>query len=205
MTDDDDLRARLRRTDPAASLEPASPAQVARLVEEAMSRNTRRWALPVAAALVLIAGGAAWAVTRPSTPINPVAAPTTTASAAVVSPGPAASAAVVSLTASGAQAKCRAPEPQRLAESADFAFEGTVETIENGQVTLSVTRVFRGRPADRVTVAQEGETSETMLGSGKFEKGTDYLVSAADGSILICGYSGEADAIGLRELYEKAF
>ncbi|MEU8656417.1 hypothetical protein [Actinoplanes philippinensis] len=194
MTDDDDLRARLRRTDPAASLEPAPPAQIAQLVEEAMSRNTRRWALPVAAVLVLIAGGAAWAVTRPSTPDNPVAAPTPTASATVVS-----------LTAAGVQAKCREPEPQRLAESADFAFEGTVRTIENGRVTLTVSKVFKGAAATEVRVAQAGESSEQMLGSGKFETGKDYLVSASDGSVLICGYSGEADSIGLRELYEKAF
>ena len=44
-----------------------------------------------------------------------------------------------------------------------------------------------------------------MLGSGRFEPATDYLIAAREGSVLICGYSGEADAIGLRELYEEAF
>ncbi|BEL08534.1 hypothetical protein Q0Z83_067250 [Actinoplanes sichuanensis] len=198
MTDDDDLRARLRRADPAAALEPASPAQVAHLVEETMSRNTRRWALPVAAALVLLVGGAAWAATRPSAP-QPVAAPASSASA------PAATAGSVVLFTTGMQAKCREPEATRLAESADFAFEGTVQKIENGRVTLAVARVFRGSTVGQVEVAQEGESSETMLGSGKFEMGRDYLVSAAEGSVLICGYSGEADSIGLRELYEAAF
>ncbi|WP_433794661.1 hypothetical protein [Actinoplanes sp. CA-252034] len=193
MTDDDDLRARLRRADPAASLEPASPAQVAHLVEEAMSRNTRKWALPVAAALVLIAGGAAWAVTTgPDAPTPP--------STPAPVPGR-----VVALTATAVQAKCREPEPQLLAESADFAFEGTVDKIENGQARLTVSHVFRGEAASVVTVAQAGETSEQMLGSGRFETGRNYLVSAADGSVMICGYSGEADSIGLRELYEKAF
>lgn len=194
---DDDLRARLRHTDPAAALEPASPAQVNRLVEEAMSRNTRRWALPVAAALVLIAGGAAWAVSRPATPA-PVAAP---ASPAASTPA----AGSVVLLATGAQGKCRAPEAARLAESADFAFEGTVQKIDDGRVTLTVSRTFRGPAVGQVEVAQQGEVSETMLGSGKFEMGTDYLVSAAGGSILICGYSGEADTLGLRDLYEAAF
>jgi hypothetical protein len=196
VTDDDDLRARLGRADPAASLAPASPAQVAHLVEEAMSSSTKKWALPVAAALVLIAGGAAWAVTRPSAPEGdlPSAAPT-----------PSATAAVVELTATGVQAKCREPQPQQLAASADFAFEGTVLTVANDRVTLTVSKVFRGASATTVEVAQAGETSETMLGSGKFETGKEYLVSSADGGILICGYSGEAGSIGLRDLYEAAF
>jgi hypothetical protein len=194
VTDDDDLRARLRRADPAASLEPASPAQVAHLVEEAMSSSTKKWALPVAAALVLIAGGAAWAVTRPSAP-----EPTP---AVAVSSLPAR---VVELTTTGVQAKCREPQPEQLASSADFAFEGTVLMIDNGRVTLTVSRVYRGEAADEVAVAQAGDISETMLGSGKFEKGKKYLVSSADGSVLICGYSGEADSIGLRDLYEAAF
>jgi hypothetical protein len=192
VTDDDELRARLRHADPAASLEPASPDQVAHLVEEAMSRKTRTWVLPVAAALVLIAGGTAWAVTRPDTPVPPA-------------PTPAGPARIVELTATGVQAKCREPEPQQLAESADFAFEGTVQLIENGRVMLTATRVFRGEAANDVVVSQAGESSEQMLGSGKFETGKSYLVSAADGSVLICGYSGEADSPGLRELFEAAF
>jgi hypothetical protein len=196
VTDDDDLRARMRRADPAASLEPASPDQVAHLVEEAMSRTTRRWALPVAAALILIAGGTAWAVTRPA-PSGPVAAPAPSASA------PAAG--TVVLFSTGMQAKCREPEPQRLAESADFAFEGTVQKIEDGRVTLAVSRTFRGGAVGTVEVAQEGESSEQMLGSGRFEMGRDYLVAAADDTVMICGYSGEADSIGLRDLYEAAF
>lgn len=197
MTDDDDLRALLRRSDPAASLEPASPTQVAHLVEEAMSRRTKTWALPVAAALVLIAGGAAWAMTRPATPPVPLAIPTMTTS------GPTAGSVVLFTT--GMQAKCREPEAARLAESADFAFEGTVQKIDNGRVTLAVSRMFRGEAVDRVEVAQQGEISETMLGSGKFEMGKAYLVSAADNNVMICGYSGEADSIGLKELYEAAF
>ncbi|MEU4619669.1 hypothetical protein AB0G04_06790 [Actinoplanes sp. NPDC023801] len=193
---DDDLRARLRHADPAASLEPASPDQVVHLVEEAMSGTTRRWTLPVAAALVLIAGGAAWAVTRPA-PREPVPPPVAAASAPV--PG------VVVLTATGMQAKCREPEPQRLAESADFAFAGTVRTIEDGRVTLTVSRVFRGEVVGSVQVAQKGESSEQMLGSGKFEMGREYLVAAADHTVMICGYSGESDSVGLRDLYEAAF
>jgi hypothetical protein len=190
VTDDDELRARLRHADPAASLEPASPDQVAHLVEEAMSRKTRTWALPVAAALVLIAGGTAWAVTRPDAP------------SPAIQPVPAT---VVALTVTGVQAKCVEPKAAELAKSADFAFEGTVQKIENGRVTLTASRVFRGEPTTEVEVSQEDGSSEQMLGSGRFETGESYLVSAADGNVIICGYSGEADSPGLRELFEAAF
>jgi hypothetical protein len=190
VTDDDDLRARMRHADPAASLEPASPDQVAHLVEEAMSRKTRTWALPVAAALALIAAGIAWTVTRPDTP------------SPALQPVPAT---VVALTVTGAQAKCVEPKAAELAKSADFAFEGTVQKIENGRVRLAASQVFRGGPATEVEVSQADGSSEQMLGSGRFETGESYLVSAADGNVIICGYSGEADSPGLRELFEAAF
>jgi hypothetical protein len=200
VTDDDDLRARLRRADPAASLEPASPDQVAHLVEEAMSRKTRRWALPVAAAvLALIAGGTAWAVTRPD-PSAPDVALMPVPAIGTMSAGP-----VVRLTDSGAQAKCREPEPARLAEAADFAFEGTVSRIENDVVTLTVSHVFRGAAAGTVEVAQTDESTEQLLGAQRFRSGGEYLIASADDRVLICGYTGAADAPGLRELYEAAF
>jgi pyruvate/2-oxoglutarate dehydrogenase complex dihydrolipoamide acyltransferase (E2) component len=204
VTDDDELRARLRRADPAASLEPASPARVTHLVEEAMSRNTRRWALPVAAALVLIAGGTAWAVTSTSAPERdtPVAAPSATAPGTTPS---AAATAVVRITDSGAQAKCAAPEAQRLAEGADLAVEGTVTKIEKGQVTLTVSKVFRGVQAAAVEVAQTDDATEQLLGAQRFQAGGTYLIASAEGRVMICGYTGEADTPGLRELYEAAF
>lgn len=192
---DEELRARLRRTDPAATLPAAAPEQVSRLVEETMSRtHTRRWALPAAAALVLVTAGTAWAMTRPAD-VDPRAVPIPAPSAART----------VELTAGGIQAKCREPEASRLSEISDFAFEGTVTGITGGVVTLGISQVFRGEWAGAVRVRQAGETSEQMLGSGKFEKGRKYLVSASEGTVMICGYSGEADATGLRALYEAAF
>lgn len=44
-----------------------------------------------------------------------------------------------------------------------------------------------------------------MMGSGRFENGKKYLVASAGGNMLICGYSGEADAPGLQDLYDRAF
>ena len=119
---------------------------------------------------------------------------------------PSSAPAVVNLTVpAGASAKCREPQPSLLAGNADFAFAGTVAGITGDVVTLEVTKVYKGAPAGVVQVPQEGRSSETMMGSGKFETGRKYLVAASGGQILICGYSGEADAPGLRELFDKAF
>jgi hypothetical protein len=191
MTDDDDLRARLRRADPAADL---PTLDTSRLLESTMTATTttpRRTTplLTLAAALVLIAALGAWWVLRPAD-----------------EPGaPTAAATVTDLTAPGIAAKCVEPSAGRLREAADFAFAGTVTGIDGATVTLRVTKVYRGAGADQVRVAQAGDASETMLGSGKFETGRDYLVAASQGSVLICGYSGEAASPGLEELYRSAF
>ncbi|GIF21572.1 hypothetical protein BJ973_004983 [Actinoplanes tereljensis] len=192
---DDDLRNRLRRTDPAASLAPLPPDRVSRLLEESMSADVvalpaRRRLLPVlAAAAVLLLAGAGWLVFRPSsspTPTLPTAAPVHLAAPA------------------GGQAKCREPQAATLAENADFAFAGTVTGIGD-LVTLQVSKVYKGAAASTVQVEQQGDSSETLMGSGKFETGKSYLVAASAGTVLICGYSGEADAPGLLALYEQAF
>ncbi|MBM2622774.1 hypothetical protein JIG36_45470 [Actinoplanes sp. LDG1-06] len=145
-----------------------------------------------AAVLVLIVAVGGWFLLRPAPePIDLVTAQPAT---------------VTDLTApAGVAAKCVEPTAAKLKEYADFAFAGTVVAIEGGTVTLEATRVYLGEPVDEVRVAQEGDTSETMMGSGKFEIGKNYLVASNDGGVLVCGYSGEADAPGLRELYDEAF
>ncbi|WP_250034852.1 hypothetical protein [Paractinoplanes maris] len=200
MTDDDDLRTRLHRADPAADVPPTAPDRVSRLLEKTMTTTTaaprRTTALRptrlitlAAAAVVLIAALGTWFVLRPdNTPGAPVAAPT-----------------VTEITAPGIAAKCAEPTADRLTEAADLAFAGTVTTIDGRIVTLEVTNVFRGAPTDVVRVAQTGDISETMMGSGKFEVGRDYLVASSEGSMLTCGYSGEASSPGLAGLYDTAF
>jgi hypothetical protein len=199
MIEDEDLRSRLRRADPAASLAPAAPDEVSRLLEQTMTTTAaprvstgrqRQFAVLVAAALVLLAAaGVGWLVTR-STP-------------AAIHGKP--SALIVSLTADGIQRKCVAPTAQVLANSADFAFAGTVTGIAGDVVTLAVTHVYRGAEADEVRVGQAPGSSEQMLGSGQFEVGKKYLIASSAGGLVTCGYSGEADSLGLREMYEKAF
>ncbi|GAA0585343.1 hypothetical protein GCM10010172_83100 [Paractinoplanes ferrugineus] len=201
---DDDLRDRMRRADPAAALAPLPPDRVARLLEETVSVTApptrRRVLLPVlAAAAVLLLAGAGWLILRPS--------PTAT-NLMIAYPSASAAAPPRHLTAPAEQrsAKCRPPEASRLTTTADFAFAGTVTGIDARHVvTLSVTKVYRGDPASQVLVDQTGDSSETMMGSGRFEIGKSYLIASAAGTVLICGYSGEAGTPGLLDLYEEAF
>ncbi|MFD0516871.1 hypothetical protein [Paractinoplanes durhamensis] len=76
---------------------------------------------------------------------------------------------------------------------------------KNDVVTLSVSKVYKGTQTTLVQVDQAPNTSETMLGSGTFEVGKSYLVAANEGTIMICGYSGESDIPGLLDLFEQAF
>jgi hypothetical protein len=207
---DDDLRARLRRTDPAATLPPASPDDVDRLLGDTMTTTAlrpapHRWAILAAAAFVLIVAAAGWLLTRPSPDRDVATAPIpsdrpATATAPVPSDGPA-----TTIALDGVAAKCREPRPDQLAKTAEFAFAGTVTDISANMVTIVVSHTYKGAAFAEVKVAQEGDSSEQMLGSGKFETGRRYLVASAQGQVLICGYSGEADSPGLQELYDKAF
>ena len=202
MTEDDDLRSRLRRADPAASLAPLAPDETSRLLEETMTTTIvppgattgrgRRLAVLVAAALVLLAAaGGGWLLTRSTPPVIDAIKP---------------AAVVVSLkAAAGPPRKCSAPAAETLATGTDFAFAGTVTGIAGDVVTLSVTHVYKGATADEVRVGQAPGRSEYLLGSGRFETGKKYLIASSEGGVLTCGYSGEADSLGLQDLYDKAF
>lgn len=83
------------------------------------------------------------------------------------------------------------------------AFEGTVTDIAEGQVTLTVDRWYRGGDATTVTL-QSSPDAVALIGGADFRAGGQYLVSAADGAVTVCGYSGEATA-ELRAAYDQAF
>ncbi|GAA2855054.1 hypothetical protein Acy02nite_73350 [Actinoplanes cyaneus] len=213
---DDDLRATLRRADPAASLPPLPSARVDHLLEQTMATpfadaspatdgraaTPSRWRRPAllaaAAAVVLAGAGIGWLTLR--TPYTD--SPSTTAGPGSAGP---ASPSVTRLTGAGIAAKCVEPTAQVLASRADLAVAATVRDIAGDTVTLQVTHVYKGTDADLIEVPQAPGASEGLMGSGSFEAGRKYLVAASEGSILTCGYSGEADAPGLAGLYEAAF
>lgn len=212
-TDDgDDLAARLRAADPAASLPPATPERVARLLEDAMSEDlmtehenpaekagagSRRisW-LAAAAAVVVIGGIGAFALGSDDEPDAPSAEP----------PG-AIEPTVTELNAPGAAAytaRCMVPNAETLSGKS-VAFDGTVLAIDGDVVTLETTTWYAGEPTDLVEVTAPGEELEKLLVAVSFEAGQRYLVAAdQQGDVMVCGFSAPWSS-DLEQVYVDAF
>jgi len=198
-TGDTGLFERLRAHDPAASLPPAEPAQVARLLQDAMShdldtparrRSPLTW-LVAAAALLVIAGVGVFAVVggddEPQVPTAQDPAPT-----------------VVELSARPpVLGKCAVPTAELLGNQ-ETAFDGTVATIADGTVTLDVSEWYRGGPADQVTVDVPPTDMQALVGAADFRAGQRYLVSANDGFVTVCGFTAPYSD-DLAALYAEAF
>lgn len=203
MTDttDHELRELLRAADPAASLEPADPSRVARLLEITMTdtltdesrtdgthhRSRLTW-LVAAAATVLIGGGVAFAVTQGDSDPGPIAAgdpaPTSQPAETVTQlTGPA---------GGGIQAKCMAVSSDaghQVLGGADVAFDGTVSSISGEMVTLEPSKFYAGAETDLVVVRAPDADMAALLSAVTFEEGGRYLVSAMDGVVSLCGFS----------------
>ena len=195
---DDELLERLRSRDPAASLPPADPARVARLLEDAMSHDqstdTRRrtpltW-LVAAAAVLVIAGVGAFALFGGDEPEVPTAK----------DPAPS----VVELSARPpSAAKCAVPTAELLGNQ-QTAFDGTVTSLTDGFVTLDVGHWYRGGPADQVTVDAPPTDMQALVQAADFQVGQRYLVSANDGFVTVCGFTA-VYSDDLAALYVQAF
>ncbi len=97
---------------------------------------------------------------------------------------------------------CLAFDPAILADM-PVAFEGTATAVDGDRVTLEVDRWFTGGDADEVVLtAPQG--LEALIGGIPFEVGGEYLISATDGQVNYCGFSGEATE-DLRAGFEAAF
>jgi hypothetical protein len=219
---DDDLDARLRAADPASSLPTADPAWVARLLEDTMSndvltesrasgtrnRSPLTW-LVAAAAAVIIAGVGVFAVVNglggSDDPSGPVAG-SDPGSDSGSDPGTS-EPTVTELTAPGAEAytaRCAPPSAQLLS-TAPVAFDGTVESISDGLVTITPTHWYAGDPTDVVTVEAPSADIQKLLMAVRFEDGGRYLVAANDeGALLVCGFSARYSG-SLAALYGNAF
>ena len=201
---DDQLRARLRDADPAASLPPAEPDRVSHLLEDAMGHDTdtesRRtgtrgrsrltW-LVAAAAVVLIGVTMAYAALRGQDP-EPV--PTVEGEPTVVT---------LSLPDQAAAGRCMTPTPESLGR-AEVAFDGEVADVTGSTVTLVPTRIYAGGPADNVRVAQASRSRQSLILGVRFEEGGRYLVAANSGEVMVCGFSGAYDR-ERADLYAEAF
>ena len=206
---DGELRARLLSRDPAASLPPADPAQVAGLLEDTMShdvetpahepspqpadprrRTPLTWLVAAAAVLVIVGVGAFalfWGEDQPTVPTANDPAPT-----------------VLELSAQPpTAAKCAVVSAELLA-SQETAFDGTVTAITDGLVTIEVGHWYRGGDADQVIVDAPPTDLQALIQAADFQVGQRYLVAANDGFVTACGMSA-AYTDELAALYAEAF
>jgi hypothetical protein len=197
----DQLRQRLARLDPmhpGVGTEPLTTESSRNLLEEIMStsvteqppaapeKKPNRWLVGVAAAAALVlAVGGAIALTGGGE--DPVAS------------GP-----PLELNAGGEDpmAMCIVFSVEELAK-APVAFEGTVSSVEGETITLDVDRWFKGGDASQV-VLHAPAGMEALIAGIPFEAGSQYLITAYDGNVNYCGFSGPSTP-ELRTAYEQAF
>jgi hypothetical protein len=202
---DEELRARMHASDPAASLPPAAPHEVARLLEDVMAtelttesrqtgtRNRGPLTWLVAAAAVLVIAGVGFFGVRALTGDD--ATPT--------AGDPAPSATQLEVSAPAGSAKCMVPNAETLA-SVDVAFDGTVTAIDGDRVTLAPSKWYAGGPTDVVEVtAPSDRPTDAGLGF-EFSAGERYLVSARAGQVSVCGFSAPYSD-DLAAIYAEAF
>lgn len=186
--EDEQLRARFARIDPAATLQPASETEILRMVSNTTStpaRTTSRKPLFLGLGALTVGAAAAAVVgivlTAPGGDVTRLAAP----------------------SGGGPAAMCAELTPETMA-GADLAVAGTVVSIDGDEVTLEVTERFTGDSADRIVVEQQDPDLPSELSAGAFEQGQQYLISSIDGTITTCGQSGPLTP-ELEQLYRAAF
>ena len=202
---DDELRNRLARLDPQADapVESLTSPWAQDLLERSMtstdtrtespSRSSRRPLAMVAAAAVAVAGITTAVLMTNDDGGAPVAKKTTLS---LKAPGGAAPGGpIISNSCIRFDVELLKAEP--------VAFAGTVTAIAPGSVTLDVTKWFKGGTADQVTVTTQ-DNQTVALDGVEFAQGKDFLVSANDGTVVACGFSGPEDPT-LRQAYEQAF
>jgi hypothetical protein len=147
-----------------------------------------RWVLGVAAAAALVvAVGGALALTNGGSADPTIAA------------GP-----PLELNAGGEDqlASCIMFSVEELAR-APLAFEGTVAAVEGETITLDVDEWFTGGDATQV-VLHAPAGLEALIGGIPFEQGGQYLITAYDGNVNYCGFSGPSTP-EMRTAFEQAF
>ena len=195
---DDELQVRLRAADPAASLPPADPSRVARLLEDTMSedpstesratgthgRGPLTWLLAAAAVLGVARldddeQRARVAEHEPT--LTELRAPAAAAYAA----------------------RCMLPSARTIA-SQEVAFEGTVDDIADGVVTLTPTHWYHGPETGMVLIESPAARLADLIGAARFEVGQSFLVSATGRQVTVCGLTAPYST-DLAALYAEAF
>ena len=100
-------------------------------------------------------------------------------------------------------AKCMVVSPAVLQQQ-EVAFDGTVNSISDGLVTLDVSHWYLGGDADQVTVQAPPADLQALVQAADFKVGQRYLVSATGGSVTVCGFTAPYSA-ELAAMYDEAF
>ena len=198
----DELRERLARLDPMHSgvpTEPATTESSRELLEQIMSTPTqeqtdsesgarRTWMIPVAAAAALvlaIAGGIALTGGDDTPPV--------------------ATGETLELDAGEEDltAMCIAFSTEELERVAQIAFAGTVTGVDGAVVTLTVDNWYRGGDAEQV-ILNAPQGMEALIGGIPFEVGGQYLITASEGNVNYCGFSGPSTP-EMRSAFDEAF
>lgn len=203
----DNAELRLRAADPAGPSRPLPPSRRARaeLIEEIMTTTEEapaaptpsakpprtRWLL-AAAAVAAIALAATLVAVNVGGDSNPTAAAQKTVKHLTLPKvgGPAAS-------------MCIRFDVDILRDM-PVAFSGTVAEATDTDVLLDVDHWYKGGSADQVELANHNQADVALEGGIQFEVGHRYLVSASDGTVSMCGYSGEWSA-EFEQSYQDAF
>ena len=197
----DELRDRIARIDPMPSdvpVESVTSETSRRLLEKVMSTELKKrpeataaprrtWTLAIAAlaALVVAIGGViAYGGGDDAAPI-------------------AAEPMQLTAPADDAMASCIMFSTEELARVAEIAFEGTVTSVEGATVTLSVDQWFKGGDATEV-VLNAPPGMEALIGGIPFAEGEQYLITAQNGTVNYCGFSGPATP-EYRDAFRQAF
>lgn len=195
MRNEDELRDALASLDPTRSAVPPTAPSRERL-EDVMATTTNRdtgsrtkiWLAAAAVAVVVAGVGivASLGGDGGATPTTAVAAPPLE----------------LNLGDGGAMASCLAFEVGFLADM-PVAFEGTVTGVDGDAISLNVDHWYKGGDATTVELnAPQG--LEALIGGIDFVAGEQYLISAAEGNVNYCGYSGPSTD-EFRAAFDQAF
>jgi hypothetical protein len=86
----------------------------------------------------------------------------------------------------------------------ETAFAGTATDVTGDQVTLDVDRWYKGGDADVVQLTSSTDAGVLLEGGVEFTEGERYLVTATEGSVNGCGFSG-AHTDDLAAIFDEAF
>lgn len=196
--DDDELRARLRAADPARRAAPAD-SWIEDLAEATMdkdssettpARTTRPWLLAGAAAAVVAAvAGGAFALGGDDGDGDKDAEPRKELALA--------------LPAADPMRMCVQFSTEALAPM-ELAFSGEAYDVDGTTVRLTPDHWYRGGDGANDITLNAGSPDVLLEGGIVFEEGRRYLVTATDGTVNTCGFSGEYTD-EMAAAYDEAF